>query len=162
MRTRTVMLTIVAMTAVGTCIGPAAMGASASGTNRKISEPQKVGVVAVVGTPTATALRQVFAGTLNGKPSGKAIRGALRGIAVTNLRARAETVTGTEYDAAGSRKFKIRFHLSFSNSRVTDRGTGKWTVGTGAYMAARGSFHISGGGPITGVSTIRLIGDPLY
>jgi hypothetical protein len=162
MRTRTVVLTIVAMTAVGTCIGPAAIGASTSGTKGKISELQKVGVVAVVGTPTATALRQVFAGTLNGKLAGKSIRGALRGIAVTNLRARAETVTGTEYDAAGSRKFKIRVHLSFSSSRVTDRGTGEWTGGTDAYTAARGNFHISGGGPITGVSKIRLIGDILH
>jgi hypothetical protein len=41
-------------------------------------------------------------------------------------------------------------------------GTGKWTGGTGSYRHARGSFKISGSGPVDGVKTSHLTGSISY
>jgi hypothetical protein len=41
-------------------------------------------------------------------------------------------------------------------------GTGKWTGATGSYRHARGSFKISGSGPVDGVKTSHLTGSISY
>ena len=70
-----------------------------------------------------------------------------------------ETVDGTEFDAGGSRSFVINLHYTITNGRTLETGTGRWTGGTGAYTRAHGTFKVSGGGPVGGVHTVRLIGN---
>jgi hypothetical protein len=132
----------------------AAAGASNSShkvTNHTISETHRYNTI---GSHAA-------AGSVDGRIGTTRVYGAFRAHSQTTGALR-EIVRGTEFDARGSRSFVFQNNLSVSNGQVTNTGTGRWTGGTGAYRHARGSFKISGSGPLVGVSTSHLTGSIIY
>jgi hypothetical protein len=148
--------------AIGALLATIASALPAPGTERPIVETEKIALVQTVGKPRPTAVRQIYAGILDGKIGARPVHGSLRAIGVSNLKDGSEIVSGTEFDSAGSRSFVIHNHITFNNGRVTNHGTGKWTGGTGAYAHARGAFKITGGGPIGGVTTNTVKGHIIY
>jgi hypothetical protein len=155
MLNRGVVIAAISALATGLWFVPdAAVGSSNSNhkvTNHKISETHKY---AQIGTHAA-------AGWVDGRIGATSVHGAFRSHSQPTG-VLSEIVRGTEFDARGSRSFVFHEDLSISNGQVTNTGTGRWTGGTGAYRHARGSFKISGSGPIVGVSTSHVTGSIMY
>ena len=120
-------------------------------TTHKLSETRKL--INIAGTGAV--------GLVDGRIGARSVHGAFRDVGqFTN--SGTEIDRGTEFDGRGSRSFVQHLDLAVNNGRVTVTGTGTWTGGTGAYRHARGSFKLSGGGPIRGVLTSHLKGSISY
>ena len=157
MSNRRSVLTTTSLVTIGLSLLPAAAGGNTSALHQ-ISETRKIITIGTQGKPGTAGFRVIKAGTLDGTIGATQIHGALRTLDKL-LGPGRETVDGTEFDAGGSRSFVINLHYMITNGRTIETGTGRWTGGTGAYTRAHGTFKVSGGGPVGGVHTVRLIGN---
>jgi hypothetical protein len=156
---------VLATTACAVTIGSLslsnALAARTTAHVHKISETQLISIVGSAGRAGTPSYRAIFAGTLDGTTGGHEIHGALR--AVSQYPSFGHSIIhGTEFDAGGSRSFVIKNHYTISNGRSFTHAVGKWTGGTGIYTHARGSFKLTGGGPIGQPGTDQLIGSIVY
>ena len=140
---------------------PTAAAVGSSSVRHKISETHRVVTVGSQGKPGTDALRLITVGAIDGRIAATSFHGAERSL-VELLSSGREIVHGTEFDAGGSRSFVLRIRATTTNGQVSESGTGKWTGGTGAYKLARGTFKISGGGPVGGVHVLRVKGSIIY
>ena len=165
MLNRGVFIAAMSVLATGSWFAPdAAVGGSNSNhkvTNHKISETHKFVRLGTEGKPGTDTFRVIAAGTVDGRIGAGSVHGAFRD--VSQLTSSGSDIDrGTEYDARGSRSFVMNNNFRIINGQVTNSATGRWTGGTGTYRDARGSFKISGGGPLGGVQTSHLTGSISY
>ena len=130
-------------------------------TNHKISETHHWATVGTQGKPGTDTFRLIAAGTVDGRIGATTVHGAFRSRGQLTG-AGSETDHGTEFDEGGSRSFVLHIKFAIINGRITSSVTGEWTGGTGAYRHARGSFKLSGSGPVGGVQTSHITGSIIY
>ena len=169
MLNRGVFIAAMSVLATGSWFAPdAAVGGSNSNhkvTNHRISETHRFIRIGNQGKPGTDTFRTIAAGTVDGRIGARSVHGAFRDLGQlfgSNSSSISSIDRGTEYDARGSRSFMMHLNIAINNGQVADNGTGRWTGGTGAYRHARGSFRISGGGPLGGVQTSHLTGSIIY
>ena len=164
MLNRGVFIAAMSVLATGSWFAPdAAVGGSNSNhkvTNHKISETHHWIRVGTQGKPGTDTFRLIAAGTVDGRIGATTVHGAFRSLG--QLGAGSETDHGTEFDEGGSRSFVLHIKFATVNGQITSSTTGNWTGGTGSYRHARGSFKLSGSGPIGGVQTSHLTGSIIY
>jgi len=136
---------------------PNHMTANHKTTNHKISETHHIARISTQGKPGTDTFRLIAGGTVDGRIGATTVHGAFRSLGQLTG-ARSETEHGTEFDDGGSRSFVHHIKFAIINGQITTSGSGKWTGGTGAYRHARGSFKLSGGGPLGGVQTSHITG----
>jgi hypothetical protein len=165
MLNRGVFIAAMSVLATGSWFAPgAAVGGSNSNhkvTNHKISETHKFVRLGTEGKPGTDTFRLIAAGTVDGRIGARSVHGAFRSLGQFPGSGR-ETDHGTEFDEGGSRSFVLHIKFAIVNGQITSSTTGNWTGGTGSYRHARGSFKISGSGPIGGVQTSHLTGSISY
>jgi hypothetical protein len=151
--------------ATGLWFGPAAaVGGSTPNhktTDHKLSETHHWARVGTQGKPGTDTFRLIAAGTVDGRIGATTVHGAFRSLGQLTGSGH-ETDHGTEFDYRGSRSFVLHIKFATINGQLATSETGKWTGGTGAYRHARGSFKLSGSGPIGGVQTSHLTGSIIF
>jgi hypothetical protein len=166
MLNRGVFMAAISVLATASWFAPdAAVGGSSSNhraMKHNISETYKFVSLGFEGKPGTDTFRQVAAGTFTGRIGARSVHGAFSDVGQF-ISSGSSIDRGTEYDARGSRSFVMHNSFSISSNRqVTNSSTGRWTGGTGVYRHARGSFKLSGGGPLGGVQTSHLTGSIIY
>ena len=161
MSNRRVLLAAVSTLAIGMQLVPAAAVGSPT-TRHKISETHTVITIGSQGKPGTDSFRLITAGAIDGRIGATRFHGAERAL-VKLIGSSREIVRGTEFDLGGSRSFVLHIDATTTtNGQVIESGTGTWTGGTGSYKNARGTFRISGGGPLGGVHTVHIKGSIAY
>jgi hypothetical protein len=162
---RGVFITAISVLATGSWFGPAtAVGRSTPNhktTNHKISETHRWVNLGTQGKPGTDTFRGFTAGLVDGRIGATSVHGAFRSLEQFTSSSTA-IVGSTDFDARGSRSSLLHLKFAIINGQITRSGTGKWTGGTGAYRHARGSFKLSGGGPVGGVQTSHITGSIIY
>lgn len=164
---RQVLIRRIALLTIGASLIP---GAASARSQRRITETRTITRVGAQGKPGTHTFHDLGAGTLDGRIGGRPVHGAERTSSKIietwvddhhHLTGR-ELVHGTQFDARGSRSFLLHLNYTVLNQQIILLGTGNWTGGTGSYRRARGTFRISGGGPLGGVHTTHLTGTISY
>jgi hypothetical protein len=154
---RRVMTAAMSTLAIGLwSLAAAAVGRSSA--RLKLSETKRLINVGSRGQPGTAAFRRIKAGTVDGKIGATRVHGAERSL-VQIIDSSREIVHGTEFDGRGSRSFVLHIHYTITRAgQRSVKGTGRWTGGTGAYKRARGSFTVSGAGPLGALLPVRETG----
>ncbi len=146
-----VLMVVIAATAISI---PAAAGAAGSKQKHKGKAHPISGQVNIANINPPGAINvtgsQTFAGTIDGKVSGKPVIGAIRGRNTYKIVGAGATFTGTltDFSPEGSWTAKTTGKGVLNSSGGTSfTGSGTIVSGTGIYKGAKGSFTFKGSNP---------------